>query len=128
VWGGSETSVEGTGTAIGTGASNTEKIVEKFGHAEPYNNNTDYAAKLCANLVVSEDGVTYDDWFLPSKDELNLMFENLKKNNIGGFSDVAYWSSSEFRANGAWYQGLLSGYQSGRSRDFDYWVRPVRVF
>ena len=96
VWGGYRTNVGETGTAIGTGESNTEIIVLAFGDNEPYEGKSDYAAKLCADLVVSKDGVEYDDWFLPSRDELNLMYENLKRNNLGGFSDLYYWSSSEY--------------------------------
>ena len=62
VWGGVGTAVVGgTGTAIGTGASNTANIVATFGNAEPYANKTDYAAKVCAEYR----GGGYDDWFLP---------------------------------------------------------------
>lgn len=128
VWGGYGTEVGGTGTAVGTGASNTEKIVSKFGNAEPYERNIDYAAKLCADLVVTKGGVTYDDWFLPSKDELNLMYQNLKKNNLGGFSGDLYWSSSEYNANDAWLQYFDDGGQFYDDRNYDFRVRSVRAF
>ncbi len=128
VWGGYGTEVGGTGTAVGTGASNTEKIVAKFGNAEPYERNIDYAAKLCADLVVTKGGVTYDDWFLPSRDELNLMYQNLKKNNLGGFSEDNYWSSSEYYAYFAWYQHFSDGNQDGNDRYRSSRVRPVRAF
>jgi len=129
VWGGYGTEVGGTGTAVGTGASNTEKIVAKFGNAEPYERNIDYAAKLCADLVVTKDGVVYDDWFLPSKDELNLMYQNLKKNNLGGFSVDYYWSSSEYNAYIAWAQHFGNGPQYNYNRSYlAYRVRPVRAF
>ncbi|NCB71796.1 MAG: DUF1566 domain-containing protein, partial [Clostridia bacterium] len=127
VWGGYETTI-GTGTAIGTGESNTEKIVAKVGNAEPYGKKTDYAAKLCADLVVTKDGVVYDDWFLPSKDELNQMYLNLSENKLGGFSGAAYWSSSEYRADGAWNQDFGHGSQNDHLRYNDYRVRPVRAF
>jgi hypothetical protein len=124
VWGGYGTAVEsGTGTAIGTGSSNTQKIVATFGNAEPYESKTDYAAKLCADYR----GGGYDDWFLPSKDELNLMYQNLKVQNLGGVSDDVYWSSSEYNT-GAWGQGFSDGYQGYGSRYNDYGVRPVRAF
>ena len=130
VWGGYGTIVGGTATAtaIGTGESNTEIIVSAFGYAEPYEGKSDYAAKLCADLVVSKDGVEYDDWFLPSKDELNLMYENLKRNNLGGFSDLYYWSSSEYDALIACYQYFLNGYQIIDYRYSNNRVRPVRAF
>jgi len=128
VWGGYETTI-GTGTAIGTGESNTEKIVAKFGNAEPYGKKTDYAAKLCADLVVTKDGVVYDDWFLPSKDELNQMYLNLRENKLDGFSGGNYWSSSESDANNAWYQAFSNGIQySHFGRYYVYRVRPVRAF
>jgi uncharacterized caspase-like protein len=128
VWGGYGTTVGGTGTAIGTGANNTENIVSKFGNAEPHRKKTDYAAKVCADLEVTKDGAVYDDWFLPSKDELDLMYRNLKKNNLGGFSGDYYWSSSENVANNAWGQYFNFGGQYYYSRDLDYGVRPVRAF
>lgn len=126
VWGGSWTTVGGTGTAIGTGKSNTDKIVAKFGNAEPYEKKPDYAAKLCADYR----GGGHDDWFLPSKDELNQIYSNLYLNNLGSFSDGYYWSSSESYARYAWHQYFDNGYQcndfNGRFRD--YRVRPVRAF
>lgn len=128
VWGGSGTTVGGTGTAIGTGKLNTEKIVLRFGNAEPYENKTDYAAKLCFDLVVTKDGVAYDDWFLPSKDELNQMYRNLYKKGIGGFSVNNYWSSSEGYASSAWNQDFSSGDQGNYYRRHCYRVRPVRAF
>ncbi len=128
VWGGSGTEVRGTATTIGYGKSNTEKIVAKFGNAEPYGRKTDYAAKVCTDLVVVKNGVVYDDWFLPSKDELNLMYQNLKKNNLGGFSDVGFWSSSESYANNAWYLNFYVGNQLNDDRNNGNRVRPVRAF
>jgi hypothetical protein len=128
VWGGYGTSVGDTGTAIGTGKSNTEKIVAKFGSAEPYKRKTDYAAKLCADLVVTKDGVVYDDWFLPSKDELNLMYLNLQKNKLGGISGAFYWSSSEYAAYDAWNQYSINGFQNFTDRYYGYRVRPVRAY
>jgi uncharacterized repeat protein (TIGR02543 family) len=128
VWGGYGTEVGGTGTAVGTGASNTEKIVAKFGNAEPYEKDIDYAAKVCADLVVTMDGTVYDDWFLPSKNELDLIFQNLYGNNLGGFSVAYYWSSSERSANIAWPQYFDDGSQFSNDRRYGGRVRPVRAF
>lgn len=128
VWGGYRTEVGGTATTIGSGKSNTEKIVAKFGNAEPDGKKTDYAAKLCADLVVTKDGVVYDDWFLPSKDELNQMYLNLRENKLGGFSGGDYWSSSEDGAFHAWDQNFYFGAQDSGSRSNGFRVRPVRAF
>ncbi|MBU4502160.1 MAG: DUF1566 domain-containing protein [Nanoarchaeota archaeon] len=85
---------------------------------------TDRAAQLCDALNYGG----YTDWFLPSKDELNLMFKNLKVNGIGGFADDDYWSSSVEDAGDAWNQYFLDGTQYGNDMDLKRWVRAVRAF
>ena len=85
-----------TGTAIGSGESNTNAIIGQPGH-------TGGAAKLCYDLLITSEGTTYSDWFLPSKDELNLMYTNLRLAGLGGFADDGYWSSTEdIVADSAW--------------------------
>jgi len=70
------------GTAIGTGKTNTDAIMGQAGCESG-------AAYLCYNL--NEGG--YDDWFLPSKDELKKLYVN--RALIGNFSLNYYWSSTE---------------------------------
>jgi hypothetical protein len=67
-----------------------------------------------------------DDWFLPSKDELNQMY--IWRIAIGGFTSDGYWSSSEFSASIAWSQIFLLGGQSDSDKDSVRYVRPVRAF
>ena len=50
-------------------------------------------------------------WRLPDKEELNLMYKNLRVKGVGGFDNDYYWSSSEYSSNFAWYQYFGSGYQ-----------------
>ncbi len=114
----------GTVCGIGFGRVNTEMLVESMGD-EAYSNSdkdgvkiSDYAAKKC----IDYEAGGYADWFLPSKDELNLMFQN-----IGGFSGVYYRSSSEYSAYYAWVQSLYYGYYNP-GRESAYMVRPVRAF
>ncbi|MEA5108566.1 MAG: InlB B-repeat-containing protein [Sphaerochaeta associata] len=120
----------GTGTGIGSGKENTQKLVGAMGssvYRYSSGNNTkttQYAAKMCAEYR----GGGYADWFLPSKSELNLMYQNLKKNNLGGFYEGSYWSSSEATASYAWTQDFGNGTQSSIFRSYDYRVRPVRAF
>lgn len=65
--------VNARGTAIGTGAQNTLDILTECTiEIDPIND--EIAAKLCTNYEVTENGVTYNDWFLPSKDELNQLY------------------------------------------------------
>ena len=112
-----------TDTAIGTGQANTTAIVTIQGAGS-------YAAQLCNDLT--EGG--YDDWFLPSKDELNKLYIN--KDAIGGFATSFYWSSSEYYATSAWWQSFYNAwlqnfydgnqhyyYENPASR-----VRAVRAF
>ena len=106
-----------TATAIGTGMSNTHKIV---GSQREGN----YAAKLCDDLILNG----YSDWFLPSKDELDLMYKNLQLKGIGGFEQYYYWSSSEYDEIYAWYQYFASGGQNYYFKDLDLRVRAVRAF
>ena len=104
-----------TGTAIGTGQANTTTIVTIQGAGS-------YAAQLCNDLTVGG----YNDWFLPSKDELNKLYIN--KVAIGGFADHNYWSSSEGFAFYAWVQYFYSGNQGYNRKYFTIRVRAVRAF
>ena len=104
-----------TETAIGTGNSNTNAIVASQGAGI-------YAAKLCSDLVLGG----FSDWYLPSKDELNKLYEN--KNVVGGFASTYYWSSSESNFNNAWSQYFLNGFQYYYDKSFKLCVRAVRAF
>jgi hypothetical protein len=64
-------------------------------------------------------------WRLPTKDELNFLYEN--KEEIGGFAVNFYWSSSEFGNYGAWAQGFGSGVQDGPNKLNFVYVRAVRA-
>jgi len=105
------------GTAVGTGEQNTIDI--EAGCTTPGT-----AADICANLSLGG----YTDWFLPSKDELNLMYENLKLFGVGGFTDYYYWSSSEFNFYEAWGQHFSDVLQLNYSKNSPIRVRAVRAF
>ncbi len=104
-----------TGTEVGAGRANTVAIVATQGKGS-------YAAQLCSDLVLGG----YDDWFLPSMDELDLMYQNLKKVGLGGFIGVWFWSSSQNNRL-AWIQKFSDGEQSG-SVDGRCTVRAIRAF
>jgi hypothetical protein len=115
---GSYTAIGAAGSAIGSGITNTNTIVTTQGAG-------DYAAKYCYDLVVD----SYDDWFLPSKDELNKAYVN--KDLIGGWSDAIntyYWTSTEGGANTAWIQTFFNGNQSTYDKNGTFYVRPFRAF
>ena len=106
----------GTATGIGTGSANTNAIISNQGIG------TSYAAGL-ANAYT---GGGYTDWFLPSKDELNLMF--LQKSLIGGFSTNWYWSSTEADGGSSMRQSFNTGQQHWNGKAANYPIRAVRAF
>jgi hypothetical protein len=104
-----------TATALGTGNDNTSTIVASQGAGN-------YAAKMCSDLVLGG----YNDWFLPSQDELNKLF--LNKLAIGGFASDTYWSSTETNNDYAWVQFIGDGNQYNISKLNTNYVRAVRAF
>jgi hypothetical protein len=84
---------------VGAGKANTEIIIANQG----YGNGDIYAARICNEYSVTVDSVTYGDWYLPSKFELNLWC--LQGNLVPMAKDKAYWSSSETDSRfDAWIQ------------------------
>jgi hypothetical protein len=114
---GFDTGTGATGTAIGTGLSNTNAIITSQGATS-----TSYAA----GLARAYKGGGYTDWYLPSRDELNKLY--LNKVAIGGFANP-YWSSTESGSTTAWTQFFTSGIQVfNGSKPTTYYVRAVRAF
>jgi len=106
-----------TGTAIGTGAANTAIIKSAYGTS------VNYAARVASSIT--EGG--YNDWYLPSKDELNKLY--LNRVAIGGFiSNGIYWSSTEVEYNLAYKQDFTNGSQSLSFKNDSLFVRAVRSF
>ena len=116
-----------TGTAIGTGASNTNAIIVAQG--TPL---TNYAAGLAS----AYRGGGFDDWFLPSKDELNEMYRNrafitVTANENGGSAfSLKYSSSTEYASDyrSAMIQFFDDGFQGHGDKYQRSSVRAVRAF
>ena len=89
---GTTTAVNAVRDGINAGMANTERIILVQGSAG------DYAAQIAANY----QGGGYGDWYLPSKYELNLLFQ--KKAFVGLFPGFTYWSSNESGNDNAWGQ------------------------
>jgi len=90
-WGCYNENVQGAhGILIGTGHQNTVEIVN---HGCETENGGLTAAKASINYNLEG----YSDWYLPSRDELIVMYNNigLGADNAGGFVEKDYWSSSE---------------------------------
>ncbi len=107
-----------TSTRIGEGKTNTDNILAKY-PATTFPNSA-------AAVARAYRGGGYDDWFLPSKSELNKLY--LAKNTVFGFVDVYYWSSTEYDARYAWFQNFGDGYQNYYGKYGRWRVRPVRSF
>jgi hypothetical protein len=73
-------------------------------------------------------GGGYSDWRLPTKDELNLIYQNLRAKNIGNFGDGYYWSSLEYSNTAVWQQRFEDGYQGAYNKGGNHLVCAVRVF
>ncbi len=115
-WGCSSTLLSGAvGAALGTGAQNTLDIIAGC-------TTEGIAAKLCSDLEL--DG--YSDWYLPSQDELQKLFDN--SSAIGGFSPYLYWSSTQYSSDSARDQYFDSGSPNASDKAYFEWVRAVRSF
>ena len=127
-----------TKTVIGSGSENTRLLVNAMGTEARVNaapgTTDEYAARLCDILEYEINGVTFSDWFLPSKDELALVYTvlYLKGKSVFATKSSCYWSSSEDseKAGYAWtkwfmgspdVQGYTYCYNGG-------YIRPIRAF
>jgi len=115
-WGCEGTAISGAdGTALGTGAQNTIDIVN--GCSE-----TGIAARICNDLVLNG----YSDWYLPSKDELNILY--LNRTAINGGMTFLYWTSTEYDNHDAYQQSFFDGLQFPHAKSSLSCVRAVRAF
>jgi len=121
-WGPGDNDV-GTENLIGTGEENTIAIVDTLISGS-------WAGIICADLIING----YDDWFLPSIEELNLMYHRLYyQEDVGDFSPTGkYWSSSEneYDWRYAWYQNFANGtvISEGYKNSGSYRIRAARKF
>ena len=82
----------------------------------------DDAAKYCNDLIVG----TFDDWYLPSQEELGLIhFHRFKIGNLGS---KTYWSSTESAWNKARCISFANGVAYTRDKNNRYCVRAIRSF
>jgi len=108
----------GTNDAIGNGPLNTNAIVNTIGAGS-------YAAQICNDLVLN----TFSDWFLPSRDELTEVYNNLHLNGLGNFQNMSYWSSSETATTSiVWYRKFDTGQEGMGGSEQLFGVRAARTF
>ena len=97
-------------TAVGEGKANTDKLIAFINNYRTGGGTWDdqTAAERAVGQSLAVDGITYADWYLPSKDELIEIFKARAAIAAGGVTFPAnnYWSSSEGTPDpvwGAWY-------------------------
>jgi len=117
-WGAWGHDVSGIQLTVGSGRRNTELIVARLVQL----GETGRAAQLCVALNING----FNDWFLPSRDELNQMY--LNRAIIRDFSDSWYWSSSQWSALDVWGQSFGNGDQGISSKGGTNRVLVVRAF
>ena len=132
---GANGNTQAKGDGIYAGKANTSIIISSL-IALGDDGNT-YAARICNELQITEFGDTYGDWYLPSKHELNLMYQNKSEINTtagqnggGVFSESRYfWSSTELASDQAYAQSFFDSDQSNSPKYLSTLaVRAVRAF
>ena len=115
-WGCVDVDVSGTSVEVGSGMANTQLILNACHQDE-------IAAKRAADLVYNG----FDDWYLPSKEELLLLHQN--RGLLDSYEDTWYWSSSQHFTSTAWAKHFAIGMPiEGRNKGTatNVRVRPVR--
>lgn len=121
-----------TGTSVGVmaqsywdGLTNSNAVVAQSGHFSSPSN-------LCTSLISGG----FDDWYLPSIDELRLLFNskfavNNTLREIIGASEISpsnYWSSTERNSTLAWTISFNQGVGADNAKSSPYYVRAIRRF
>ena len=95
----------------------------------------DYAALLCSKLIVKDGDKSYGDWYLPSKEELMLMYKSIEAINAAAAANKGvaceseyYWSSTEYNKEQAWKMNLTTGQVAHYYKTYAARVRAVRAF
>lgn len=132
-WGCLGTVTNASNEAVGFGKINTDSILVHC-------NTANIAARICDDLVLNG----YDDWFLPSSDECTLMWQNLADsdgdgintgpsdpNNIGGFENLIYTTSTEYlndQANSVFSIIMSDGELGFEGKNFSLSLRAIRAY
>lgn len=120
---GSNISTGATSYAIGSGLANTNTIIKIQGAIE-----NSYAA----GIARAYNGGGYNDWFLPSLDELSKIYKY--RFTIGINNDLFYWSSTEQNSESAWTNRMsgdmfaLPSSGAYHSKSSEKYVRAIRYF
>lgn len=111
-------------TGIGWGYSNSLIVVALAGA-----NSSNSAAALARSYTSVVSSVTYNDWFLPSKDELRELY--LQKSLVGSFVNDWYFSSSDSTIDAGAYAFIhrfADGVSALGGKASTPYLRPIRAF
>ena len=114
-------------SGLGTGYQNTTEIISVSCSDENVNISASEA-------TINFEYMGFTDWFLPSKDELNLMYNSIGNGssigNVGGFllGNNPYWSSTSANQNDSWGIWFSDGVFNPLDNSNNYRVRPIRAF
>jgi hypothetical protein len=121
-YGGTYTNTYAYGNGIGAGAGNESGVLMQGGSG--------YATLLYYGILM----YGYNDWYVPSRYELNLMYMNIGQGNslglgnIGGFNASEYWSSTERYDKAVWIVNFSNGKIYGELKSRTFRARGVRSF
>ena len=111
---------------MGAGKLNTAHVLSHS--REELLTSSNCAAYACSRY--STETTKEGEWHLPSYQELNSIYENLRKSGMI-ISDSVYWSSSQYYNPGdAWHKDFKEGYKYGGQdgKDMHCFVRAVHAF
>jgi hypothetical protein len=103
------------------GKANTRLIIASQGAGS-------YAAKLCDDYAVTVNNEYYDDWYLPSKYELNLLYLQKGLSGLGDLATGNYWSSNESNSVDAYMRKFFEAYSYPYPKNTLHQVRAIRAF
>ncbi|AFG36831.1 DUF1566 domain-containing protein [Spirochaeta africana] len=114
--------VGGTSTDIGTGMANTNAIIAQDGHEYS-------AAQVAREYRAGEEG----DWYLPSRDELQLVYDNLHDTSpqLLNLTGGQFWTSSEVSATQVYAINPSFGNQVQHNKNYSMeamLARAIRAF
>lgn len=120
---------EGAGSWSGVGEGFVSPITSQA-WVDSIGNNDGTFSGPAGTIKLTFAGKTFEDWFLPSKNELIAMYNNLHNNGgIGNFANTDYWSSTETGATTASAYSFNTGLANdSASKSNVYRVRVARTF
>jgi len=119
-WGCNRKAMLETSRNLGRGRANTSLLVSRC-------RTRTTAARECHDLWL----YGYTDWYLPSIEELKLMFYNLHARGVGNFNGGFYWSSTEYNpalAIAFDFQFFTFRFECLLTKNYYCHVRAVRSF